>query len=98
MIIQDLASFIEGNIIGKDSFFDDEGFTGRFTFLNDAIDGDIVIRHKINDKGVEIAASKNLACLITQNPQDGACDKAIELNFPLIIVDKIELATAYALK
>ena len=45
MIIQDLASFIEGNIVGKDSFFDDEGFTGRFTFLNDAVEGDIVIRH-----------------------------------------------------
>ena len=98
MDIQDLASFIKGNIVGKDSFFDDGGFTGRFTFLNDAIKGDIVIRHKINDKGVEIAASKNLACLITQNPQDGACNKAEELGFPLIIVDKIELATAYALK
>ena len=98
MIIQDLASFIEGNIVGKDSFFDDEGFTGRFTFLNDAVEGDIVIRHKINGKGVEIAAGKNLACLITQTPQDGAWDKAKELNFPLIVVDKIELATAYALK
>ena len=98
MDIQDLASFIEGQIVGKDSFFDDEGFAGRFTFLNDAISGDIVIRHKINDKGVEIAASKNLACLITQTPQDGACSKAKELEFPLIVVDKIELATAYALK
>ena len=98
MIIQDLASFIEGNIVGKDSFFDDEGFTGKFTFLNDAVEGDIVIRHKINGKGVEIAAGKNLACLITQTPQDGAWDKAKELNFPLIVVDKIELATAYALK
>ena len=52
MIIQDLASFIEGNIVGKDSFFDDEGFTGRFTFLNHAVECDIVIRHKINVKGV----------------------------------------------
>ena len=98
MNIQDLASFIEGQIVGKDNFFDEDGFTGRFTFLNDAIEGDIVIRHKINDKGVEIAASKNLACLITKTPQDGACSKAEELNFPLIVVDKIELATAYALK
>ena len=98
MDIQDLASFIKGNIVGKNSFYEGEGFTGRFTFLNDAIKGDIVIRHKINDKGVEIAASKNLACLITQNPQDEACNRAEELGFPLIIVDKIELATAYALK
>lgn len=98
MNIQDLSNFIEGTIVGKDDFFDDKGFTGRFTFLNDAVEGDIVIRHKINGKGIEIAASKNLACLITQTPEDDACDKAEELEFPLIIVDKIELATAYALK
>ena len=98
MNIQDLSNFIEGTIVGKDDFFDYKGFTGRFTFLNDAVEGDIVIRHKINGKGIEIAASKNLACLITQTPEDDACDKAEELEFPLIIVDKIELATAYALK
>ncbi|WP_299525382.1 Mur ligase family protein [uncultured Methanobrevibacter sp.] len=98
MIIQDLTNFINGNIIGKNDFFDNNGFTGRFTFLNDAVEGDIVIRHKINGKGVEIAADKKAACLITQTPQDDACDKARELEFPLIIVDKIELATAFALK
>lgn len=98
MDIQELASFIKGNIVGNNSFYSDGGFTGRFTFLNDAVKGDIVIRHKINGKGVEIAASKNVACLITKTPQDGACNKAEELEFPLIIVDKIELATAYALK
>ena len=32
MIIQDLASFIEGNIVGKDSFFDDEGLQGNLHF------------------------------------------------------------------
>ena len=45
-----------------------------------------------------MAASKGIACLITQNPKDGAVEKAKELNFPLIITDKIELANAYALK
>lgn len=98
MIIQDLANFIKGTIVGNDNFFEEDGFVGRFTFLNDAVEGDIVIRHKIDAKGVEIAANKKLACLITQTPQNGACDKANELKFPIIIVDKIELATAFALK
>lgn len=95
MDINDLASSIEGKIIGNDNFYKE--FDGRFTFLNDAGKGDIVIRHWINGKGVEIAAGKNISCLITQNPKDGACEIAEELNFPLIITDKIELANAYAL-
>lgn len=96
MNIQKLASSINGEIKGADNFYTD--FTGRFLFLNNADKGDIVIRHWINGKGVEIAASKNISCLITQNPKDGALEKAEELNFPLIVVDKIELANAYALK
>lgn len=94
--IQELANSIAGEIIGSDKFLTE--FTGRFLFLNNAEQGDIVIRHWINDKGIEIAKSKNISCLITQNPKDGAIEKACELNFPLIVVDKIELATAYALK
>ena len=96
MNIQELAHSIKGKVVGTDKFYSD--FTGRFLFLNNASEGDIVIRHWINDKGVEIASSKNIACLITQNPKDGALEKAEEINFPLIIVDKIELANAYALK
>ncbi|MDO5848367.1 MAG: Mur ligase family protein [Methanobrevibacter sp.] len=96
MNIQELANSINGQIKGADEFFTD--FTGRFLFLNNADNGDIVIRHWINDKGVEMAASKNISCLITQNPKDGALEKAEEINFPLIVVDKIELASAYALK
>lgn len=98
MDINNLADSINGEIIGKNDFFYSDGFTGRFTLLNDSVPGDIVIRHWINDKGVEIAASKDLACLITQTPKDGALKKAEDLNFPLIVVDKIELANAYALK
>lgn len=96
MDIQKLANSINGQVKGSNSFFTD--FTGRFLFLNNASKGDIVIRHWINEKGVEIAASKNISCLITQTPKDGAIKKAEELNFPLIVVDKIELANAYALK
>ncbi len=96
MNIQDLANSINGQIKGSDNFFTD--FTGRFLFLNNASKGDIVIRHWIDEKGVEISSSKEISCLITQNPKDGALEKAEELNFPLIVVDKIELASAYALK
>ncbi len=95
MNIIDLASSIEGRIIGNDEFYRD--FTGRFTFLNDASAGDIVIRHWINGKGVEIAAGKDISCLITQNPKDDAQKIAEKLNFPIIVTDKIELANAFAL-
>ncbi len=97
MDIKDLANSIGGKLVGNDEFFSIDGFTGKFTFLNDAHTGDIVIRHWINDKGVEIAFNKNIACLITQTPKEGAVEMAEKLNFPLIITDKIELANAYAL-
>ena len=97
MSIQDLAKSINGKLIGNDEFFSIDGFTGKFTFLNEAHTGDIVIRHWVNDVGVEIAFNKNIACLITQTPKDGAIEMAEKLNFPLIITDKIELANAYAL-
>ncbi|MEE1134062.1 MAG: Mur ligase family protein [Methanobrevibacter sp.] len=93
----DLVKAVEGKIIGNDEFFSIDGFTGKFTFLNDAHTGDIVIRHWINGTGVEMAFNQNIACLITQNPKDGAIEEAERLNFPLIITDKIELANAYAL-
>ena len=97
MEIQDLAKDIGAKLVGNDEFFSIDGFTGKFTFLNDAHTGDIVIRHWVNDVGVEIAFEKNIACLITQTPKDGAIEMAEKLNFPLIITDKIELANAYAL-
>ena len=97
MDIQDLANSIGGKLYGNDDFFSIDGFTGKFTFLNDAHTGDIVIRHWINDVGVEMAFNKNIACLITKTPKDGAVEMAEKLNFPLIVTDKIELANAYAL-
>lgn len=95
--ICDLVNAVEGKIIGNDEFFSIDGFTGRFTFLNDAHTGDIVIRHWINGTGIEMAFNQNIACLITQTPKDGAIETANRLNFPLIITDKIELANAFAL-
>lgn len=97
MEIQDLANKIEGKLYGNDDFFSIDGFTGKFTFLNDSHTGDIVIRHWINATGIQMAFKKNIACLITQTPKDGAIEMAQKLNFPLIVCDKIELANAYAL-
>ena len=68
MDIQDLARDINGKLIGNDDFFSIDGFTGKFTFLNDAHTGDIVIRHWINAVGIQMAFQKNIACLITQTP------------------------------
>ena len=93
----DLVKQVEGRAVGNDDFFSIDGFTGRFTFLNDAHTGDVVIRHWINGTGVEMAFNKNIACLITQTPKDGAIETAERLSFPLIITDKIELANALAL-
>lgn len=98
MNIQDLVNSINGKLVGNDEFFSIDGFTGKFTFLNDAHTGDIVIRHWVNDIGIEMAFNKNIAALITQTPKDGAIEMAEKLNFPLIITDKIELANAYALQ
>lgn len=98
MNIHDLANSINGNIMGCDDYYSAQGFTGRFTLLNDSSKGDIVIRHWINGKGIEIAADREIACLITQNPRDDAIETAADLKFPLIVTDKIELANAYALK
>ena len=94
--IDHLSNSINGKIEGSNNF--KTPFTGRFTFLNNSGKGDIVIRHWINGKGIEIADSREISCLITQNPKDGAIEKARELNFPLIVVDKIEIANAFALK
>ena len=95
--IENLVKAVDGKLVGNDEYFSIDGFTGRFTFLNDAHTGDIVIRHWINGKGIEMAFDKNIACLITQTPKDCAVEMAEKLSFPLIITDKIELANAVAL-
>ena len=95
--IENLVKAVDGKLVGNDEYFSIDGFSGRFTFLNDAHTGDIVIRHWINGKGIEMAFDKNIACLITQTPKDCAVEMAEKLSFPLIITDKIELANAVAL-
>ena len=88
----DLANKIEGKLYGPNNQLD-----GHFTFLNKASKNDIVIRHWINEKGIQIAHSKGISCLITQDPQDNSIQTAQKLEFPLIVTDHIEYATAYAL-
>lgn len=93
-----LANAISGKIYGSDEYKSENGFTGIFETLNEAKEGDIVIRHRINGKGVEIANNKKIACLITLTPMENTFEMAEKLNFPVIVVSKIEIATAFALK
>lgn len=88
----DLAKKIEGKLYGPNIELD-----GNFTFLNKASSDDIVIRHWINEKGIQIAHERGVSCVITQNPQDNTIQVSKELDFPLIVTDHIEYATAYAL-
>ena len=62
-----IAKEIDGTLIGPDKSVD-----GIFNFLNSAKKGDAVIRHWINEIGVEMAVKKGVSCLITQNPRDNA--------------------------
>lgn len=88
----DLAKEIKGKLYGSNV-----ELVGNFTFLNKASKNDIVIRHWINEKGIQLAHDRGVTCLITQNPQDNAIDVAKELNLPLIVTEHIEYATAFAL-
>ncbi len=96
--ISELAEAIDGKIYGLNDFYCQSGFNGIFQTLNEAVSGDIVIRHWINGKGVEIAKDKDIACLITLNPTDDALEMAEEIKFPVIVVKKIQYATSFALK
>lgn len=87
-----LADKIEGRLYGSDVIL-----SGKYTFLNKASAGDIVIRHHIDGNGIKIANDKCVSCLITQNPQNNAIEVAKDLNFSLIVTNHIEYATAFAL-
>lgn len=88
----DLAKKIRGTLYGPNI-----ELNGTYTFLNKASKNDIVIRHWINKKGVQIASEKEVSCIITQNPQEDTTSYAEKIDFPLIVTDHIEYATAYAL-
>ena len=88
-----VADAIDGELIGKDVPIE-----GIFNILKDSSKGDAVIRHRIDEKGVEMAHQKDVSCIITHNISQEAVDQAQELDLPLIIGDKIEKANAFALK
>ncbi len=89
----DLANHVNGILIG-----DNIHINGIFNILKDSKKGDVVIRHRINEIGVEIAFEKGVSCIITQNPTENAIKNAELFGIPVIICDKIELANAFALK
>ena len=89
---EDIAKKIEGTLTGPD-----KNMNGIFNILNDAQEGDAVIRHWIDETGVKIAAQKGVSCIITQNPKGNAVKTAKELKLPVIVTEKIELANAFAI-
>lgn len=88
-----IANEIDGTLIGEDKVIN-----GIFNFLNAANEGDVVIRHWINETGVDIAKEKGVSCIITQNPKGKSIARGKELEVPIIITEKIELANAFAIK
>lgn len=88
-----LAKKIEGELFGHD-----KKITGIFNFLGDAKPGDAVVRHWINEQGIEIAVENGVSCLITQNPHEKAVETAEKLGLPVIVTERIELANAFAIE
>lgn len=88
-----LARETQGKLIGEN-----KKINGIFNILKDAGKGDIVVRHWIDEEGIIIAKKKGVSCVVTQNPRGKAFDKAVELNLPLIINEKIELVNSFAIK
>ncbi len=91
--MQLISENIKGRLYGPNN-----RFNGIFTTLSSANSGDIVIRHIIDEKGIQIAQKKGVAGLITQNPQKGVLKFAKNNNISLIVINKIELANAFALQ
>ncbi|MCD7781971.1 MAG: Mur ligase family protein [Methanosphaera sp.] len=87
-----LAKCVKGTLYGSD-----KNLKENYTYLNMASQGDIVIRHWIDPKGIQIANDKGVACLITQDPHFNAVEVAQDLDFTLIVTNHIEYATALAL-
>ncbi|WP_321421039.1 Mur ligase family protein [uncultured Methanobacterium sp.] len=88
-----LAKKCQGELIGNNQVI-----SGIFNILKDARKGDAVIRHWIDETGVQIASDKGASCMITQDARGNATETAKKLNFPIILTEKIELINAFALK
>ncbi len=88
-----LARKVNGKLIGPE-----KSINGIFTFLNQANSGDVVVRHWVDGKGIEIAAKRGVSCVVTQDPRGNTIETAKKLEIPLIITPKIEVANAFAIK
>lgn len=88
-----LSPKVQGRLIGED-----KKINGIFNILKDSSEGDVVVRHWMDATGVKMAALKGVSCVITQDLRGNALKKARELNLPLILTKKIELANIYALE
>lgn len=87
-----LAQKSEGKLIG-----DDVIITGIFNILKDAGKGDVVVRHWIDETGVQMAADKCASCVVTQDARGDSIELARKVCLPLILVEKIELVNAFAI-
>lgn len=87
-----LAEKTRGRLIGKENII-----TGAFNILKDAKNGDVVVRHWIDETGVEIASNKGVSCIVTQDPRGKTIETAKKLDLPIIITEKIELVNAFAI-
>lgn len=87
-----LATKSEGKLIGED-----ETVTGIFNILKDTGEGDIVVRHWIDETGMMIASKKGASCVVTQDARGNAIKVARELELPIILTEKIELINSFAI-
>lgn len=92
MYLHEIADKISGRLKGPD-----RAFRGIFTTLGAAEAGDIVIRHWIDEKGIEIASERGVSAIITQDLRGKSSRLAEEHGLPVILVDRIENANALAL-
>ncbi|MDO9044859.1 MAG: Mur ligase family protein, partial [Methanobacteriaceae archaeon] len=93
LLASTIADKISGELFGPDNLF-----TGIFNTLGDSSFGDIIIRHWIDEEGIRIAFKKGVSGIITQDAREEATDLAIKYGMSLIVVEKIEIANAFALK
>ncbi len=88
-----LAEKSEGKLIGENI-----AINGIFNILKDAGEGDVVIRHWIDETGVRMASDKGASCVVTQDTRGNAVKIAKKVNLPIILTEKIEFANAFAIK
>lgn len=88
-----LAQKCQGKLIGINQIVN-----GKFNILKDAGKGDMVVRHWIDETGVEIASRNGASCIITQNTRGNALQIAEKFKIPIILTERIELINALAIR